>query len=72
MEVKIVNNVLASDIELNVNIIDALSFVLNPISDTEILVVGDPYHDGDTIFYDKDTGNLRWAGLIAKPMEQGQ
>jgi CubicO group peptidase (beta-lactamase class C family) len=67
MEVKIVNNVLTSDIELNANKIDSLSFVLNPISDTEILVVGDPYHDGDTIFYDKDTGYLRWAGLIAKP-----
>ena len=72
MEIKIVNNVLTFIMTLNTggSTISALSLVLNPISNTEILIVGEIVHDGDTMFYDSDTGYLKWAGMIFKPIEE--
>ena len=69
LKVYITDDVLMGDVASEV-IPDPVTLVLNPISDTEILIVGGPW-DGETIFYDSATGDIHWGGMIAKPLEEG-
>ena len=66
LQIDIVDNVLTGSFVFKNGI--GASLVLNPINDEEVLVIGGLY-DGETMFYDSDTGYLRWAGMIAKPKE---
>jgi len=40
--------------------------VLTPISDTEIIIVGGIF-DGETMIYNKETGDITWQNVIYKP-----
>jgi hypothetical protein len=44
-------------------------FVFNPISETEILIVGGLF-EGETLTLDSHNGFLEWGGYLMKPIEQ--
>jgi len=67
-EVSIIDNILVGSLTFYANNFTA-PIVVNPISETEILIVGGPY-GGETILYDGDNGSLKWGGFTAKPIEQ--
>ena len=41
--------------------------VLNPINNTEIIIVGGIY-DGETMIYDDETGNITWQNVVYEPV----
>jgi hypothetical protein len=67
-EITIIDNILVGSITFYANNFTA-PIVANPISETEILVIGGP-QEGETILYDSDNGSLKWGGFILKPIEQ--
>ena len=54
-------------IENNVLLMSGLQGALKPISETVILLVGGVF-DGETVFYESETGNLLWQDKIFKPL----
>lgn len=65
-EIKIVDNVLTVKLIIDIPHFE-IYFVLNPISETEMLIL-DGIFSGETIFYD-DTGYLRLCGITFKPVQ---
>jgi len=45
--------------------------ILKPTSDTEIIIVGGVF-DGETMIYDKTTGNIIWQDIFCKPIEESE
>ncbi|MBY8999621.1 MAG: beta-lactamase family protein [Candidatus Heimdallarchaeota archaeon] len=54
-------------IENNVLSLDWQNFILQPISQTELIIIGGPF-DGETMELDSDTGFIYWQNIVFKPV----